>query len=624
MAADSGSPSESSVTSDIARGLAQDAAAPRLQSFQGTVRQWTHYTRRERALATSLESLEAADLAVHLYNVHAWKRRLIQSANASVVQDIFVDTPCSTFSAAGDATTSPRHPNGDATRPLQSGTWQPSPFWTAWPLEDWAVNRTTRDVVQELHECVLSEMSRQARAAYAQRPFADDMPSSEATTERDGCSVDAPVRASMVVDTGSGNGPSHITEHAEDFSSQGRSRSKGRAASVSGQSQASASATRSNRRSASAVSAFISDNETMDFEEEALYIGELGASTPEHPEIYEPVPLTDEDRIEQCLGLQARHVLARVDDILLSLHNARAAYDNKHGSDAEDDTNSEESGSSETASENGLTGSPTDDKPKRVLRPPRDWSEIVGMAALRGWDSAIIDRTVARCEALLGETMNFVPSNTRRPTTRTVGRAEDDELTSTLCLTSGDEQFDDAPIAYPNGLGQTWHCLVLQCGQSSSTDTGGRQLERHMMMQHNIDPTKGAAWNQFHYEVHPDELSCPDPWCKMSLKRFSDRWRLNEHVKRRHGHKLSRLKRGVSHDVSSLQHDQGRKTSRSERDRMLGGVHLDGFLQPIQCRKGWVMKSLTKGRNDTNESGENKRRRLSSVSTSNGKKYGTI
>jgi N-terminal acetyltransferase B complex catalytic subunit len=37
----------------------------------------------------------------------------------------------------------------------------------------------------------------------------------------------------------------------------------------------------------------------------------------------------------------------------------------------------------------------------------RDWSEVLGLASMTGWDAAIIDRAAKRCSALFGESMAF-------------------------------------------------------------------------------------------------------------------------------------------------------------------------------------------------------------------------
>jgi len=37
----------------------------------------------------------------------------------------------------------------------------------------------------------------------------------------------------------------------------------------------------------------------------------------------------------------------------------------------------------------------------------RDWSDVVGMAALSGWDSNVVQRASERCARLFGENMLF-------------------------------------------------------------------------------------------------------------------------------------------------------------------------------------------------------------------------
>jgi len=37
----------------------------------------------------------------------------------------------------------------------------------------------------------------------------------------------------------------------------------------------------------------------------------------------------------------------------------------------------------------------------------RDWSDVLGIAALQGWDGVVIDAAAKRCAALFGEGMDF-------------------------------------------------------------------------------------------------------------------------------------------------------------------------------------------------------------------------
>jgi len=37
----------------------------------------------------------------------------------------------------------------------------------------------------------------------------------------------------------------------------------------------------------------------------------------------------------------------------------------------------------------------------------RDWSDVLGVAAMQGWDRAVVDAAAGRCAALFGEGMDF-------------------------------------------------------------------------------------------------------------------------------------------------------------------------------------------------------------------------
>ena len=87
----------------------------RPNKFYGPPSTWRTWTASERELAASLDQLKARDLAVHLYNAHALKRR----ARA--------------ISKQGAANSSEPGSNGKA--------WVPPKVWTAWPMGPDAVPR---------------------------------------------------------------------------------------------------------------------------------------------------------------------------------------------------------------------------------------------------------------------------------------------------------------------------------------------------------------------------------------------------------------------------------------------------------------------------------------------------
>lgn len=90
--------------------------------FQGKWQTYRRYIKEERDLTDSLAKLRAEDLALHLYDAHALKRRLLaeKAARRAAREE------------AGEA---------DDESDDDEGQWKPTRHWTAWPLEPERVPR---------------------------------------------------------------------------------------------------------------------------------------------------------------------------------------------------------------------------------------------------------------------------------------------------------------------------------------------------------------------------------------------------------------------------------------------------------------------------------------------------
>jgi hypothetical protein len=188
-----------------------------------------------------------------------------------------------------------------------------------------------------------------------------------------------------------------------------------------------------------------------------------GTSSP--PEDRRPVPLVDDDKARQVFLPTARHILTKVDDLLIGLHKMRYAYASKPAGKARGrsqsrkrtaETEAEEEGSDESphrgrsrsrprkrarsesvASEiSALSAvSTSSDKKSRRLQNLglRDWSDVLGVAALTGWNPEVVERARERCGKLFGENLLF----------RTIGgslyggQAEEDEVVEELAADEG-------------------------------------------------------------------------------------------------------------------------------------------------------------------------------------------
>lgn len=599
------SASTSTHNSDSDSDFDFSARPPSLHSLTGTPRTWRYLTQHERALARSLDALQDADLSIHLYNAHALKRRLyIPDAGTAAVTSSSSDddsdadagsTPLTVHSIARAAR--PLH-HAPKARWLPASAWRPPPSWTAWPVPAWCAERAARSVVQELHDCITASMSCRARAAYAQRedatPGDDDNGgiiepegTTREATERDATDSAVPRRArseTSGADAGTQDGGRQVDRRTGDSSSAHsppRKRLRTRASDVAA-------------------------------------------------EFMVPVPLADDDRIAQLLGPHARHTVSRIEELLLALHRAREAQDDS-GSGSSADSNSDGGDGAETngqetetcgAGENRGSSASIQRGEKRRdtrLRPTRDWSEVLGMAALKGWDADVLGRARARCEALFGERMEFTELGNsevsgRRERSYALGTTGSGPLERRQ--DSGPEDKEDDILERSGGSdedmnagqheqGASQKCPIRGCAGFGKRYATASSFRRHMASQHGSLP---AATRPL--DIPPDLTYCPFTTCSLYRKVFAKPFRLNFHLKRKHGYIRRRSEHAATGTIGQADDDADdaddaelrAKSDNTdfEADEMLGGVHVDGFMKPIRARPGWKGKLPRNGRRDAN------------------------
>ncbi|KAK5194940.1 hypothetical protein LTR99_009890 [Exophiala xenobiotica] len=280
-----------------------------------------------------------------------------------------------------------------------------------------------------------------------------------------------------------------------------------------------------------------------------------------------PVPLADDEKARQYFLPSARHILAKLDDLLLGLHRARYAYASKpsgkargrYSNTSDEQSKSEgpgrsssrparrktrrrRSSSAETeASAFSSASTMSAKRPRRVQELGlRDWSDVLGMASLTGWDSAVVERASERCATLFGQNMLF----------RTFHEGEAKEgneshFTEHLALESEDteEPSGEAP-------GQERICPHGSCPRHTVPFHKRWKLQRHLATVHGTD-RKGASLSRPRLALsrstsvdfsdadmdmltHPDLIVCPIPGCMRGQNPFSTGRGLYDHVRRMH------------------------------------------------------------------------------------------
>ncbi len=184
-----------------------------------------------------------------------------------------------------------------------------------------------------------------------------------------------------------------------------------------------------------------------------------------------PAIMADDERATEILRSTIQHVLTKLDELLIGLHHARSACLSINEDTEESDLESRErnglmstgrgrkrrrkisanntdfSASSKmllmTDSDDPMSGKSTSNSRHGAKRPGsysrnssktlqkrkvrlglRDWSDVLGIASVTGWDSGIVEKAAARCSALFGEGMSF----------RTLEEAESESYTETTYL----------------------------------------------------------------------------------------------------------------------------------------------------------------------------------------------
>lgn len=188
----------------------------------------------------------------------------------------------------------------------------------------------------------------------------------------------------------------------------------------------------------------------------------------------------------------------------------------------------------------------------------RDWSDVLGAAAIAGFSPSVIARATQRCADLFGQGMEFntlaeePATGVKRKSSRTT-RYVPGELT----LPTSDEEEDEEE-GYRSEAEQiravSRASSVIMDGSSDEEDKSGHTRRRRT------------------YSVRPSvvRLYCPHPTCSGAINGFARRYNLKKHLIVVHGK-----------DPKAMSEDE------DDMDEVHGAVHVDGFLKPIRLRKGW-------------------------------------
>ncbi|KAK3112564.1 hypothetical protein LTR53_011036 [Teratosphaeriaceae sp. CCFEE 6253] len=500
-----------SAQASVSDDTSDDYEDERETRFHGPASTWRKHTAEERDLVASLDQERANDLSAHLYNTHALKSRLRDPQRVAAARSWQSKR---TWLSRDDDGKVPWHPD-----------WQ----WTAWPLP-------------------ASEVPRK-QEVFAASPAEDDEDGTYRKVElwRPSADLEDELHALMMR-----RAKEQFREHcfvgADEHDVVPEPPAK---------------------------RARTEDDGGSDSSERETKGGWPPRQTGKLPEF-----LADEDEAAVITRPAVRHILTKLDDLLNGLHSQSRSRNaaSRSKSRARDSVGPAESKELQQRAEVGAANDPgiegdddtegaeveTDEDempiaPKaRKRRSPqapihqlgqRDWSEVLGIASLVGWDPVVVDRAARRCASLFGEGMAF----------------------RTMPETTADRNQDTIVEYRPDMIPAQESEAGIESEDSSPEPASVRSF------------------------------CCPYEDCPRYHEPYLQAWRWREHLRRRH--KLS---------AKEVWHIEGREESEgdaspsdskpvvippeddepmvdasassaieSEESDMAGGVHVDGFLQPI-------------------------------------------
>ena len=533
----------------------EDQELNRPNRWQGTSHKYRRLTRDDRRLIDSLAKIENDDLSIHLYNAHAIKRDAYKSEHTDNTSKADLELK-------------------SKKQWIEKGKWCPKSPWTAWPLtpdrvpkrnerwglrQEWYHDPDTRGTArepmltsEEMGELLFAEMQRIADQAFrlatakaTGNPAESDESSAAMEIDPQGHDMDAKI---------------------EDTNESAR--------------------------------------------EEAAQESDQDLATDEESQLSPTIP-SDDEEAEALLKPPINHILASTDRLLKALHRTRVNHQDPDPSDEESASQTSRSRSRATRSlsrrsrkrhsKSGPSGSsahlPVKPRPPR----PMDWSEVLGTAAMLGWDAKAVQRATDRCQSLFGERMEWRTDH-QRTSSFPISSSAPKASHQTERSSTADRRRSLTRQALPaatTSLQPGWLCPENRCARATKPFAARNPWLSHIKRVHGYDyegPELFAAAINTSKQRPEEWLCCTFPSCPRHQVPYPTKWRLNEHMKRAHGIRTASRAPLGARSQSRSRASSGTELEMSSGDEMEGGVHVDGFLKPIRARAGWRGGSVSRSR----------------------------
>lgn len=196
----------------------------------------------------------------------------------------------------------------------------------------------------------------------------------------------------------------------------------------------------------------------------------------------------------------------------------------------------------------------------------RDWSDVMGAAALAGFSPKVIARATQRCANLFGQGMEMHTIGDGIGSSSTNGMETKRYVPGeSVPSSSSESDGDDDSIALRQARSMSRHSSMAPSRAPSVDSTEdeilGLQSPRKRQKR---SRSRGAALAN-HY--------CPRMDCERAIVGFDRPYNLKRHIK--------------------LVHQGQEATKFKTDDANTEDVHIDGFLEPIRMQKGWRTEDTT-------------------------------
>lgn len=359
-----------------------------------------------------------------------------------------------------------------------------------------------------------------------------------------------------------------------------------------------------------------------------------------------PVIMRDDDIATKVLLPSIRHIMAQLDQLLMGLHHARDSYAYQERlkpardpnstrlltrgyqpkkscpsttSVSENDSVHEGSSRPKLGSSRDRSRSPPRKKPRSRMKTrttKRDWGDVLGVASMTGWDSKTVSKAAYRCSTLFGEGIKFreLEENGNDP-------IETEFLPDLYCpdpdSTDNDEIVEEERPSNPahgafgnkKDFSRKIYCSVEGCRRSNYGFVDCNRAKTHFRRFHpGLDLPK---WLQItgRREVRqtdrpsssplspgngqkPVRIYCPVTTCSHYIEYMNG----NRDVRNRFGFADNRSFRRhmqkahpdieIPENLYVEGHGDDGDEGEAESDvEMFGGVHVDGFLKPVEEKR---------------------------------------